>query len=107
MYAMLQMQTADDYVIATGETHTVREFCERAFGRLGLDWERYVKVDERFYRPAEVDLLVGDSAKARQALNWQPRLTFGALVDEMVDADMRLLENSTAVTNFPSKNLCV
>jgi GDPmannose 4,6-dehydratase len=96
MYLMLQQPEADDFVIATGETHTVREFCERAFARAGLDWERYVKVDERFYRPAEVELLIGDSAKAREALGWQPRYDFGALVDEMVDADLRALSETSS-----------
>ena len=99
MHSMLQQDAADDYLIATGETHTVREFCERAFRRLGLDWQKYVKLDERFYRPAEVDLLVGDSSKARRLLNWRPRTTFEQLVDEMVDADLHLLQNSTAVAN--------
>ena len=88
MHLMLQRDEPDDYVVATGETHTVREFCERAFARAGLDWERYVKVDERFYRPAEVDLLIGDSSKARRELGWEPSYTFDQLVDEMVDADL-------------------
>lgn len=99
MHSMLQQDAADDYLIATGETHTVREFCERAFSRLGLDWQKYVKLDERFYRPAEVDLLVGDSSKARRLLNWQPRIAFEQLVDEMVDADLHLLQNSKAAAN--------
>jgi GDPmannose 4,6-dehydratase len=89
MRLMLAREEPDDYVVATGETHTVREFCERAFARAGLDWERYVKVDERFYRPAEVDLLVGDSSKARRELGWEPRCDFERLVDEMVDSDLR------------------
>ena len=89
MHLMLQRDVPDDYVVATGQTHTVREFCERAFARAGLDWERYVKVDERFYRPAEVDLLIGDSSKARRELGWEPSYTFEQLVDEMVDADLR------------------
>jgi GDPmannose 4,6-dehydratase len=89
MRLMLQRDEPDDYVVATGETHTVREFCERAFARAGLDWERYVKCDERLYRPAEVDLLVGDASKARRELGWEPTYTFERLVDEMVDADMR------------------
>ena len=91
MHLMLQRDEPDDYVVATGETHTVQEFCERAFSRAGLDWERHVKVDERFYRPAEVDLLVGDASKARRELGWEPRHTFEQLVDEMVDADLRAL----------------
>ncbi|HEY0171441.1 MAG TPA: GDP-mannose 4,6-dehydratase [Pyrinomonadaceae bacterium] len=89
MHSMLARDEPDDYVVATGETHTVREFCERAFARAGLDWERYVRVDERLYRPAEVDMLVGDSAKARRELGWEPRYNFERLVDEMVDADLR------------------
>jgi GDPmannose 4,6-dehydratase len=89
MRLMLRRDEPDDYVVATGETHTVREFCERAFARAGLDWERYVRKDERFYRPAEVDLLIGDSSKARRELGWRPTYTFEQLVDEMVDADLR------------------
>ncbi|MCA1614769.1 MAG: GDP-mannose 4,6-dehydratase [Acidobacteria bacterium] len=89
MRLMLVRDESDDYVVATGGTHTVREFCERAFARAGLDWERHVRVDERFYRPAEVDLLVGDSSKARRELGWEPRYNFEQLVDEMVDADLR------------------
>jgi GDPmannose 4,6-dehydratase len=91
MHLMLQQSEADDYVVATGETHTVREFCERAFARVGLDWERYVKVDEMFYRPAEVDLLIGDATKARTALGWEPRYNFEQLINEMVDADVAAL----------------
>jgi GDPmannose 4,6-dehydratase len=91
MHLMLQRDEADDYVVATGETHTVREFCERAFARAGLDWERYVKVDEMFYRPAEVDILIGDAAKARELLGWRPRYTFEQLINEMVDTDVAAL----------------
>lgn len=96
MRLMLQQEEADDYVVATGETHTVREFCERAFARAGLEWERYVKVDERFYRPAEVDLLIGDPSKAGEVLGWQPRYSFEQLVEEMVDADLRALGETDA-----------
>ncbi len=88
MHLMLQRDAPDDYVVATGETHTVREFCERAFGEVGLDWSQYVKVDENFYRPAEVDLLIGDSSKARTVLGWEPRYTFAELVSEMVQNDL-------------------
>jgi GDPmannose 4,6-dehydratase len=91
MHLMLQQEAADDYVVATGETHTVREFCERAFTRVGLDWERYVKVDEMFYRPAEVDLLIGDATKARTTLAWEPRYSFEQLINEMIDADVAAL----------------
>jgi GDPmannose 4,6-dehydratase len=88
MHLMLQQPAADDYVVATGETHTVREFCELAFRELGLDYEKYVTVDERYYRPAEVHVLLGDSAKARHCLSWQPKYTFSELVKEMVRADL-------------------
>jgi GDPmannose 4,6-dehydratase len=88
MYLMLQQEEADDFVVATGETHTVREFCERAFAEVGLDWEEYVRVDERFLRPAEVDLLVGDARKAREQLGWEPEYTFSEMIREMVAADL-------------------
>src|ERR1700694_1165778 len=88
MYSMLQQPEPDDYVIATGETHSVREFCERTFALLDLDYRDFVKVDERVYRPAEVDVLVGDAGKARDALGWKPTYTFQQLVEEMVRADL-------------------
>jgi GDPmannose 4,6-dehydratase len=92
MWLMLQQDQPDDYVVATGETHSVREFCELAFNRVGLDWEKYVVVDEKYFRPAEVDLLVGDSSKARRVLDWEPQTSFESLVHLMVDADVALLE---------------
>lgn len=92
MWLMLQQDEPDDYVIATGETHSVRELCEVAFGYLGLDYRDYVKVDPRFFRPAEVDLLVGDASKARAKLGWSPTVTFEELIHLMVDADMKLLQ---------------
>ena len=91
MWRMLQQDTPDDYVVATGETHTVRSFCELAFGHVDLDWEQYVKVDERFFRPAEVDLLVGTPAKAKRQLDWEPTTSYPDLVTMMVDADLALL----------------
>ena len=91
MWRMLQQDSPDDYVVSTGETHSVREFCELAFGRVDLDWEQYVKVDERFFRPAEVDLLVGSPAKATEKLGWEPSTPFPQLVTMMVDADLALL----------------
>jgi len=94
MHLMLQQPEPDDYVIATGETHSVREFCEAAFTVAGLDYRNYVKVDELYYRPAEVDALVGDSSKARKLLGWTPQYTFADLVREMVEADMNLLESA-------------
>ena len=92
MWLMLQQDVADDYVVCTGETHSVREFCEVAFGHLGLAYEDHVVIDERFFRPAEVDLLVGDAKKAEATLGWQPETSFEELVTSMVDADMALLE---------------
>jgi GDPmannose 4,6-dehydratase len=91
MHLMLQQPEPDDYVVATGETHTVREFCVQAFGSVGLDYQEFVKTDERFYRRAEVDLLKGDSSKARSLLGWKPRYTFEELVEEMVDSDLRAI----------------
>ena len=88
IHLMLQQPEADDYVIATGETHSVREFCERAFDKVGLDYRQYVKTDEQFFRPAEVDLLMGDAAKARRVLGWQQGHTFQQLVNEMVESDL-------------------
>jgi GDPmannose 4,6-dehydratase len=87
MWMMLQQDTPEDYVIATGETHTVREFLEEAFSYAKLRWQDYVEVDPRYFRPSEVDLLVGDAAKARAKLGWQPRTSFQELVRLMVDAD--------------------
>ncbi len=88
MHRMLQHATAEDYVIASGETHSVREFCELAFSRAGLDWQKHVVVDPAFIRPAEVDLLVGDPSKAKRELNWKASVDFRGLVDMMVDADL-------------------
>jgi GDPmannose 4,6-dehydratase len=91
MWLMLQQPTPDDYVIATGETHSIRELCEEAFGYVDLDWQEYVRQDPRFMRPAEVDLLVGDASKAGRVLGWEPKVTFRDLVRMMVDADVALL----------------
>jgi GDPmannose 4,6-dehydratase len=91
MWLMLQQDEADDYVIGTGEMHSVREFCERAFARAGLDYEKHVEVDPAFYRPAEVDVLCADLGKAKKMLGWQPEIGFERLVDEMVDADLMRL----------------
>ena len=97
MHLILQQPEPDDYVVATGETHTVREFCELAFAEVGLDYQKYVKMDERFYRPAEVDLLVGDSMKAREVLGWKPTHSFRELVREMVQTDLELAERNGAM----------
>jgi len=93
MWLMLQQEQPDDYVIATDETHSVREFLDVAFGHAGLNWHDHVKVDPRYYRPAEVDLLRGDARKAREKLQWMPSMCFADLVKLMVEADMRLLQD--------------
>ncbi len=92
MWMMLQQPEPDDYVIATGKTHSVRELCEVAFGYLGLDYRDYVVTDPRFYRPAEVDQLVGDASKAKRVLGWEPQVSFEELIQMMVDADMKALK---------------
>jgi len=97
MWLMLQRDTPDDYVVATGETHSVREFLEEAFGYLDLDWREHVEIDPRYYRPSEVDVLVGDAAKAKRLLDWEPRVTFRELVRMMVDSDMALAEREKTV----------
>ncbi|MBA3601108.1 MAG: GDP-mannose 4,6-dehydratase, partial [Acidobacteria bacterium] len=90
MYLMLQQTEPDDFVVATGETHSVREFCQLAFAQVDLDYRDYVVIDEKHYRPAEVDVLVGDSTKARRLLNWKPKYTFYELVNEMVETDLKM-----------------
>jgi len=94
MWLMLQQDKADDFVISTGETHTVKEWVETTFKCLDLDWEKYVKIDPQFLRPAEVDLLVGDSSKAEKVLGWKPKVNFAKLVDIMVKADYDYLKNN-------------
>ncbi|MEI0549839.1 GDP-mannose 4,6-dehydratase [Brachyspira intermedia] len=89
MWLMLQQDKADDYVIATGETHSVKEFLDEAFGLVGLDWKKYVEIDPRYYRPTEVDLLLGDPTKAKEKLGWQPKTTFKELVKIMLDYDLK------------------
>jgi GDPmannose 4,6-dehydratase len=93
MWMMLQQDKADDFVIATGETHSVREFLEEAFGYAKLDWKKYVEIDQRYVRPTEVDILLGDSAKAKKKLGWKPKVDFKGLVRMMVDADMKLVDS--------------
>ena len=94
MWLMLQQDEPDDYVIATGETHSVREFLEEAFSYVGLDWRKHVEIDQRYYRPAEVDLLIGDASKAKKKLGWEPKTKFKDLVHLMVDADMGALQRA-------------
>jgi len=96
MWLMLQHDEPDDFVVATGETHTVREFAEKAFQRVGLDPDEHIEIDPRYFRPSEVDVLLGDPSKAREKLNWTPTVTFDGLVAIMVDADVAALEDQLA-----------
>ncbi len=96
MWRMLQTDSPDDYVVATNETHTVRELIEIAFGRVGLDWQKHVEIDPAFVRPAEVDLLIGDYDKAKKHLGWEPTVRFKQLIELMVDADMKRVEQRLA-----------
>ena len=92
MWQILQQPESDDYVLATNETHTVQELCEVAFGHAGLDWKEHVKYDARYERPAEVELLIGDPAKAKATFGWEPKTRFKQLIELMVAADLALLE---------------
>jgi len=103
MWLMLQAETPDDFVIATGETHSVREFLERAFGRVDLDYRKYVEHDPRYERPSEVDLLLGDASKAKRLLGWEPKVRFGELADMMVDADMVLAREERALIDHRAR----
>ena len=103
MWLMLQQEKPDDYVIATGEAHSVREFLEEAFSYVDLDWREFVEIDAEYYRPAEVDYLVGDASKARRLLNWEPRTSFKQLVHLMVDADLQAArQGEPGAPNQPS-----
>jgi len=93
MWLLLQQERPDDFVIATGETHSVKEFCEEAFAHAGLDWHKHVEIDELYCRPAEVDLLIGDASKAKKLLGWEPKTRFKDLVKLMVDADIKMLQD--------------
>ena len=93
MWLMLQQDKPDDYVIATGETHSVQEFCEEAFGLVGLNWQEYVELDKRYLRPAEVDILIGDAVRAKKQLGWEPKVKFKELVKIMVEADVKELQD--------------
>jgi len=103
MHSMLQQPEADDFVIATGQTHSVRDLCEIAFGEVELDYREFVKVDERYYRPAEVDQLIGDASKARKVLGWEPTYTFRELIKEMVAADLETLASEGDVSRKGAK----
>jgi GDPmannose 4,6-dehydratase len=96
MWRMMQLDEADDFVVATGETHTVREFVQTAFDYVGLDWEKYVEIDQKYFRPNEVDILQGDASKAECAFGWRPRVRLDELVRLMVDADTKLLQDQLA-----------
>jgi GDPmannose 4,6-dehydratase len=102
MWLMLQAEEPDDFVISTGETHSVREFLDAAFGHLNLDWKEYVEIDPLYYRPAEIDMLRGDAAKARRVLGWKPKVTFEALVRLMVDHDLELARQETETQKISS-----
>jgi len=99
MYLMLQHEQPDDYVIATGETHSVREFVERVFQKLDMDYRDYLEIDSKYFRPTEVDVLLGDSTKARKVLHWEPKVSFDQLVDMMVETDMELAEKERTLRN--------
>ncbi len=101
MWRMLQHETAEDYVIATGQTHSVREFLDEVFGHLQLDWHQYVEVDPKYFRPTEVDLLLGDAAKARTKLHWQPKVGFKELAIMMTDADWKLARREKLLADHP------
>jgi GDPmannose 4,6-dehydratase len=103
MWLMLQQDKPDDYVVATGETHSVREFAELAFSHVGLNWKDYVEIDPRYFRPAEVELLLGDSTKARKTLKWEPKVTFTELTKMMVDSDMADL--TAKIKGVPASDL--
>ena len=90
MWMMLQHHKPDDYVVATGETHSVQEFCDLVFTKLDLDYNKYVEIDEKYYRPAEVDILLGDPTKAKEQLGWKPKVSFGGLIDMMIESDLQL-----------------
>ncbi len=110
MWLMLQQNEADDFVVATGETHTIREFLDLAFGRLGLDWKQYVEIDRRYFRPTEVNLLQGDAGKAREVLGWVPSTHLDSLVEIMVEADMELAMTETgrmdSAQTDPREHMC-
>ena len=100
MWLMLQQDNPDDYVCATGETHTIREFCEECFGLLDLDWKQYVKYDARYERPSEVELLIGDASKLKKKIGWEPKVKFAELARIMTEADLELARRELAYKNI-------
>jgi len=105
MWMMIQADTADDFVIATGETHSIREFLDLAFEHLDLDWKKYVELDPKYYRPAEVDLLIGDASKARRVLGWEPTISFRELVKLMVDHDLELAKRELKTSSVDTSGV--
>jgi GDPmannose 4,6-dehydratase len=105
MWLMLQQEKPDDYVIATGETHSVKEFVEEVFGLLGLDWRKYVELDRNYLRPTEVDTLLGDSSKAEKKLGWRPQVSFKDLVRIMVEADLELAKREAHMNSYSEKRV--
>jgi GDPmannose 4,6-dehydratase len=103
MWLMLQQKKPDDYVVATGESHSVREFVQEVFSHLDLDWKKYVEIDPRYFRPTEVDFLQGDASKAKKLLNWQPKVTFKALARLMTDADMKIAKQERILKDHETK----
>jgi GDPmannose 4,6-dehydratase len=103
MWLMLQQDRPDDYVVATGETHSVREFLDEVFGLLDLDWKKHVEIDPRYFRPTEVDLLLGDSTKARRVLGWQPKVTFKALAEMMTRSDWELAKRERVIADHAAR----
>ena len=101
---ILQQDEPDDFVIATGETHSVREFAERAFQKVGLDYQEYVEIDQRYFRPTETDVLLGDSTKARKKLGWKPKVTFSQLIDMMIEADLELANKEKTLLDAGYEN---
>lgn len=105
MWLILQQDKPDDYVIATGESHSVREFAEKVFKKLGLDHKEYISIDQRYFRPTEVDVLLGDSTKAQKKLGWKPKATFDQLIDMMVEADLELAKKERTLLDAGYKNV--
>jgi GDPmannose 4,6-dehydratase len=97
MWLMMQFEKPDDYVIATNETHSVRGFLDEVFGHLQLDWKKYVEIDTKYFRPTEVDLLLGDASKARKILKWEPKVSFKELAKMMTDSDLKLAQNEKII----------
>ena len=105
MWLILQQDKPDDYVIATGESHSVREFLEKVFQKLELDYKEYVEIDQRYFRPTEVDVLFGDSTKAQKELGWKPKVSFDQLIDMMIEADPELAEKERTLLDAGYENV--